>query len=291
VRVAIIDVGSNTARLMVADVRDSRLTVVDEDRAFLELGADPAPDAGKLTELRRVARRFAKRARELNVDAADTIVTAPGRGPAADALLQLLRDATAGPVRVLTPEEEGCFAYSGAVAGAGDVPEVVAVVDVGGGSTEIVVGTPWLGCAWVRSLELGSLSLTRSHLRSDPPSRRQLAQARDEVRRALEPIDPPWVDLVLATGGSARAAAKVLGDAYTADGLADAVAALAEHRAADIPRVFRISQRRARTVVAGAIVLAELAHVLRRPLVVAKGGLREGAAFSLAAEAAARLAA
>jgi exopolyphosphatase/guanosine-5'-triphosphate,3'-diphosphate pyrophosphatase len=284
-RVSVIDVGSNTARLFVTDVRGSGLSVVAEDRAFLELGAGRPVDADKLADLRKVARRFAKRSRELDVDIAETVVTAPGRGARGKAIVQVLRDVTKGPVRVLTPDEEGFLAYTGAVACAGDVPEVVAVVDVGGGSTEIVVGTPWLGPSWIRSLELGSLSVTRAFLQSDAPDSHGLGVARDEVRRSLEAIDPPWSDAALATGGSARAMRKIAGEAYTADELDDAISTLGRLRVSEISAVFGINPRRAGTVVAGAVVLAEVARVLRRRLVVARGGLREGVALELAAEA------
>jgi exopolyphosphatase / guanosine-5'-triphosphate,3'-diphosphate pyrophosphatase len=285
-RVSVIDVGSNTARLFVTEVRGSELSVVDEDRAFLELGADLPADVDKLADLRKVARRFAKRSRELDVDIAETVVTAPGRGARGKAIVQVLRDVTNGPVRVLTPDEEGCLAYAGAVACAVDVPEVIAVVDVGGGSTEIVVGTPWFGPSWVRSLELGSLSLTRAFLQGDVLDARALHAARDAVRRSLESIDPPWGDAALATGGSARAMRKIIGEAYTADELDDATSTLSRLRASEISEVFGINPRRVGTVVGGAIVLAEVARVLRRRLVVARGGLREGVALELAAEAA-----
>jgi exopolyphosphatase / guanosine-5'-triphosphate,3'-diphosphate pyrophosphatase len=285
-RVSVIDVGSNTARLFVADVRRSGLTIVDEDRAFLELGANLPADTDKLTDLRKVARRFAKRSRELDVDIAESVVTAPGRGPRGEAIVQVLREVTKGPVRVLTPDDEGCLAYTGAVACAVDVPEVVAVVDVGGGSTEIVVGTPWFGPSWVRSLELGSLSLTRAYLQGDAPDTRALEAARDDVRRSLESVDPPWSDAALATGGSARAMRKIIGEAYTADELDDAISALSRVRATEVAEVFGINPRRAGTVVGGAVVLAEVARVLRRRLIVARGGLREGVALELAAEAA-----
>ena len=285
-RVSVIDVGSNTARLFVTDVRGTGLSVVDEDRAFLELGAGRPVDVERLADLRKVARRFAKRSRELNVDIAETVVTAPGRGARGKEIVQVLRDVTKGPVRVLTPDEEGFLAYTGAVACGGDVPEVVAVVDVGGGSTEIVVGTPWLGPSWIRSLELGSLSVARAHLLGDAPGTHKLEAARDEVRRSLEAIDPPWSDAALATGGSARAMRKIAGEGYTAEELDDAVSTLARLRAPEISEVFGINPRRAGTVVAGAVVLAEVARVLRRRLVVARGGLREGVALELGGEAA-----
>ena len=95
---------------------------------------------------------FARRAAALGADRATVIVTAPGRqGASAAALTAALAEAhrTAGPRP--PAESEGRLAFDGAVARAtGRLPELVAVVDIGGGSTEIAVGTPELGAAWVQ---------------------------------------------------------------------------------------------------------------------------------------------
>jgi exopolyphosphatase/pppGpp-phosphohydrolase len=65
--------------------------------------------------------------------------------------------ATQAPVVVLTADEEGRFAWEGAVVRMPDPPAIVAVVDLGGGSCELAVGTPALGPDWVRSVDAGSL--------------------------------------------------------------------------------------------------------------------------------------
>ena len=147
-----------------------------EEREYLRLGAEiertGTLSAKKIAAAADACSDYARRIAELDVERARVIVTAPGRqGAAAPELTAALADATSLPVRVLTAESEGRLAYDGAVARAvGDLPEVVAVVDVGGGSTEVVVGTPLLGAAWVRSADVGSLRLTRAHLADDPPS-------------------------------------------------------------------------------------------------------------------------
>jgi exopolyphosphatase/guanosine-5'-triphosphate,3'-diphosphate pyrophosphatase len=184
---------------------------------------------------------------------------------------------------VLSADDEGRLAYDGAVARSFGLPEVVAVVDVGGGSSEIVVGTPLLGAAWVRSLTTGSLHLTRLLLDSDRPSREALEAARDVVRRALDGVQPPSPDLALAAGGSARAAAKAIGETFDADELDELARLAARKSARDLARAFGLRPNRARTLAAGAIVLAETARLLGRPFELARGGLREGAALALAA--------
>jgi exopolyphosphatase/guanosine-5'-triphosphate,3'-diphosphate pyrophosphatase len=293
-RVAVIDVGSNTARLLVASVSPPReVEAVADERAFLGLGAEIAT-RGRLRKrsiatAADTAGRFARVARKAGAERLETIVTAPGRqGAEPERLLAALREATGAPVRVLTAEQEGTLAYDGAVARAGVLPGVVGVVDVGGGSTEIVVGEPaGGGVTWVRSLDIGSLRLTSLHLPDDPPAADQIAAARAVVAAALERLEPPTPDLVFGTGGSSRALGKVLGRRYDAADLDAAATDLGGRSAAERAEAFGLHPIRAESIVAGAIVLAEVSRLLDRPFELARGGLREGAALQLAAVAAA----
>src|SRR5262249_4813969 len=148
--------------------------------------------------------------------------TAPGRGPGGRRLADALAVATGWPTRVLGADEEGRLAYDGAVARAAELPEVVAVVDVGGGSSEIVVGTPLLGAAWGRSLTTRSLHLTRLVL-GEQPSQAKIETAREIVRNALAGAEPPRPDCALAAGGSARAVAKLIGRTFEPEALDEAV--------------------------------------------------------------------
>ena len=196
---------------------------VVSDRTYLGLGAEIARSGSLSPETveaaARVCGQFAERARSTGAENALVIVTAPGRqGGDPDALVSALRARTRLPVRVLTAEDEGWLAYEGALARAVEpLPDSVGVVDVGGGSTEVVVGNRAIGALWVDSVDLGSLRLTRLALEGDPPSKRELAEARDLVRRTLAPLSPPRPDAALAVGGSARALAKLLGRTFDAD--------------------------------------------------------------------------
>lgn len=296
-RVAVIDIGSNTARLLVADIGpDDSVTRVDVQRSYLRLGAEIERHGligpAKIAEAASVAGDFASRAESLGATRLGVIVTAPGRQVASgDTLVRALRASTGSHVRVLTADQEGRFAYEGALALAGDLPEVVAVVDVGGGSTEMVVGTPLAGAAWVHSVDLGSLRLTRQLLAKDPPGRRAVEAARAAVRDAFEGASPPLPDVALAVGGSARAISKVRGTTLDADSLDELAGLLDRRPAARALRGFGIGASRAETVLAGALLLGETSRLLGRPLELAAGGLREGAALALAHEATAAAAA
>jgi len=288
-RVAVIDVGSNTARLLVADVTDDASVLpVAEEREYLRLGAEIESTGTlgreKIEEAARVCGGFAASAAAEGAERTAVFVTAPGRqGAAAGELTEALTEATSAAVRVLSAQEEARLAYDGDLACAeGVLPEVVAVVDVGGGSTEIAVGTPLLGAAWIRSADLGSLRLTRAHLYHDPPTSGEMSAAGRAVATALDDMRPPAPDLALAVGGSARAVAKISGRRFDADELERAAMLLSRRRAAKVARSFGIGAERAETLAAGALLLAGASRVLRTELVLGRGGVREGAALAVA---------
>jgi len=290
--VAIVDVGSNTARLLVAVRRGKQLSTLREDKAYLALGADIERNGrisrAKLSETETVTRRFAEIARKLGADAVDVIVTAPGRQTSEpDALVDTLAQATRAPVRVLSAEEEGLLAYEGALARTGSTLESIAVCDVGGGSTEIVVGAPPSAPTWIRSVDLGALRLTARTLESDPPRKRELQAATEEAQRCLEGIVPPRPNAGLAVGGSARALAKLVGPRLGERELRKALGLATARRAAKVAKAYGLDEERARVLPAGAIILTEVTLRLGVPLQLARGGLREGAALALLAQAAA----
>ncbi len=293
-RVGIVDIGSNTARLLVADVLPGgELTQVGKRRAYLGLGEEIAHTGGlgpeTIERTAALAGAYASKARALGAELVSTLVTAPGRQASTGAgLRRALERATAAPVRTLSADEEGRLAFAGVVHGAvSPLPDVLAVVDVGGGSTELSAGTPLLGPAWVRSIDLGSLRLAQQAFAGDPPSRKEVRVARDLVRRSLDADGCPRPGIGFATGGSARAAARIVGRELAADDLHEVVRIARRRSAAKLAKTFGLHPHRARTMVAGALLLAEAAHAFGRPLVVSAAGMREGAALALALPAAA----
>ncbi len=287
-RVGVIDVGSNTVRLLVASVDGGCVRTIREERTHLGLGEELLRHGRirrrKLDEVAEVTAEYARIARKLGVRELETVVTAPGRqGDEPARLLDVLGRATAGEVRVVSAEEEGRLAFEGAVSRAETGESVVAVCDVGGGSTELVVGTELLGPAWVRSVDLGSLRLTAALLSSDPPTAAEIESARKVVRSGLAELDPPRPELALATGGSARSIARVVGHEYGTDDLERVIELLASRPAAESAKVLGLRPDRARTLLAGATILAEVSRILEVPFTPSRGGIREGAALRLAA--------
>jgi exopolyphosphatase/guanosine-5'-triphosphate,3'-diphosphate pyrophosphatase len=292
VTIAVIDVGSHTVRLLVANEQDGAIAPLREEKDVLALGMEVerlgsiSPE--KLAQTAARVRSYARIARKLGASRVETLVTAPGRqsenGPE---LVRLLVDASDGPVRVLTPDEEGRLSYYGALEGAGALPEPLAVCDVGGGSTEIVVGTRSDGPAWVRSVDIGAARLTRRMFGTDPPGDAALASARAEVEAELYPFTPPLPQAALATGGTARALRKLVGTSLGPDEFQAALLLLGRRSSSRMAKTFGIDRERALTLPAGAIILSAVQDRLGVPLTVSRTGLREGAVRMMLAEAAA----
>ena len=188
---------------------------------------------------------------------------------------------------MLTTEEEGRLAYGGAVATAPmDLPETIAVCDVGGASTEIAVGSPGDVPGWVCSVDLGSVRLA-TRIDSARFGDDELGDARAETGAAFAGVEPPRVEAALAVGGSARAARRLVGATLGADELAKALRIVQTTSSRTITRRYGVDRARVRILPTGLVILAEVQSRLGVPLHVCDGGIREGAVLAWVAEAAA----
>ena len=278
-RCACVDIGSNTTRLLVGERVGAELRVLAGDRRFLPLAcaADGDIPAADVRELAAVVAEQVERAHAHGCTRVRAVATAAVRQAGNRAALCAAVTAAAGvPVEVLGEAEEAAFAFAGATAGVGgDGP--VGVIDVGGGSSELVCGTPGGGVAWWTSIPLGSGGLTARHVRADPPAPAELDRVRAEVTAALAGVRPPESAHALAVGGSAMSLRRVAGEELTAAAIAAALATLAELPAEVAALHFGVDPRRARLMPAGLLLLQAAWNALGAvPLRLAAGGLREG---------------
>ena len=110
--------------------------------------------------------------------------------------------------------------------------ETIGVVDLGGGSCEVAIGTTSAGPTWVRSWEAGALRVTRAFLPTERPSARDVRSARAEIRDLFDGLDPTRPNTALAVGGTARAVSKVIGSRFGARKLDELVERIARDGAA-----------------------------------------------------------
>ena len=293
-RVGVVDVGANTARLLVAQVDDrGRVQKVHEERTPIALGAE-IEERGKISKRKRaqvaaaVAGAVAK-AHAVGAQHVEVLVTSPGRQCGnASAFEDALVQAVGARVRTLSANEEGRLAFLGAVATTRRAEDVeLAVCDVGGGSTQFAVGSVVRGPAWTASIDLGSLRLARRHFRKVPPHKSDLHAGRATVRDALAQLTTPPTSVALATGGTARALRKLVGATLGATELEEALSTLTSWGSLDISTRFSVPEWRAKLLLPGAVILSEVQCFIGQPLVVARGGVREGAAIELHARIAA----
>lgn len=288
---ACIDVGSNTIRLLVADGEGGRLRPLLEVREFIHLGAAAtargAIPVRKVRESAAIVAEHARSAREAGASQIAVVGTAAVRAaPNRSALVREVRTRAGLELRVLTGAEEARLAFAGAASGYRDVTDALVVLDVGGGSTEVAVGTVAHGVSWWRSFAVGTGTLAHRHLRSDPPTSAELAGARREVADAFADLQAPAAEHVLAVGGSATSLGRLIGRELVPPALAGALHALAGARAAEVAASHALDPARVRLLPAGVIVLEELSRRLGVTATIACGGLREGVVLELAAAAA-----
>jgi exopolyphosphatase / guanosine-5'-triphosphate,3'-diphosphate pyrophosphatase len=277
---ACVDIGTNTTRVLVADVKDGRLIEVLQERAFTRIGIRPEIPRAKIDEVARVVAEQVALAHEAGAHGVRVVATAAIR-------TAVNRDEfLAGmsiPVEILDGGEEARLAFLGATETLGcELPGDVGVVDVGGGSTEIAVGTVEGGVRWSASFLVGSGVLADRYLRSDPPSRDQLRAARDHAFDVLATRAFPAIDCAVAVGGSAASLRRVVGEALQPASLERALGMLCGGPAASVARTFSLDAERVRLLPAGILILDAASQRLDRPLQIGRGGLREGILLDMA---------
>jgi exopolyphosphatase / guanosine-5'-triphosphate,3'-diphosphate pyrophosphatase len=286
VPLGVVDVGSNTVRLLVESGGKPILSLRENAGLGAHIERDGRIPPAKLIETASTVARFVEAAAEAGARDVEVLITSPGRQAGnGGELRDALAAATAAPVRILSAHEEGRLAFVGAV-GSVHLPSRrrVAVVDVGGGSSQIVVGSARDGIIWTGTIDLGSRRLTSRLLSQSPPSSDDLARARAEADRLLEALELPDVRSALVVGGSARALKRLIGGARLGSEELEYALSLLEHTAAaGLVERYDVDPARAEILPAGATILAAVQARLDTPLRVVRAGLREGALSELGA--------
>ena len=200
-RVAVVDLGTNSTRLLVADVEGTDVREVERKLQITRLG-EGVDSRRKLlpTAIARVRNVLVDYRRDLEALGAErtlTIATSAVRDAEnGEAFLGEIEWSYGFTTRLLTGDEEALMTYLGVSNGRGPVDGTL-VIDVGGGSTELVLGGPD-GVAFHTSLDLGCVRLTERFIHHDPPTAEDIADCRNATRALLAERVP---DEVLPTAG------------------------------------------------------------------------------------------
>jgi exopolyphosphatase/guanosine-5'-triphosphate,3'-diphosphate pyrophosphatase len=290
---ASVDVGANSVHLLVAAVGGHRLEPLVDESVFLGLGdrIDAEGYLGSAARGRLVAALvgYADTARRLGATAITFVGTEPMRRAADAATVTAEVERASGvALHVLGHDEEGILNLLG-VTGGRPVTHELVVVDIGGGSSEIVVVGP--GRAPVAAgVLVGSARLTQRLVREDPPAPAEIDALAAEARRIVAAEAPPGRPLELvAVGGTASNLRKVIPAAalervLTPRRIAAALAMLATEPSAQAAERHAVNPTRARILPAGAVIVqALLEHYGVERLRVSEDGIREGAILVAAA--------
>ena len=291
-RLACVDIGSNTTRLLVAEIDDEGVwRELMTQRAYTLIGKQ-TDSSGRLpksviTNVAEVVSTQVRLAREMGADDITIVATAAVRGaPNKDKLIDKIDDRTDLPVRVLSGHEEAQLAFVGATKRLGAPAEgTIIVIDVGGGSTELAVGTVDDGPSWDNTFRVGSGMLTESYVTKDPPAEAELDKVRKHVSGVFEGLELPHIDKAVAVGGTATSLRRLVGAELSHETLERGIRILAEAPAAEVAERFDLAPERVRLLPAGMLVLEELSDLIALPLSIGNGGLREGVILTAVAEA------
>ena len=282
-RRACIDIGSNTTRLLVAECGGAKLLEVHQQRSFTRIGRalrrDGRIPAEKLDEVARVVAAHQASAIELGALEIRCVATASiRRAENRQELVELVRRRCDGlSVEILSGEQEARLAFIGAARALESAPDgPLGVVDVGGGSCELVVGSVPDTVLWWASLPLGSGDIAADYLDADPPSSEAFLRARLRIAEGLRDVEPPDVARAVAVGGSATSLRRLMGPVLDREAFERSLGLLASERANDVARRFALDLERVKLLPAGLLILQAVAQRFTAPLAIGRGGIREG---------------
>jgi exopolyphosphatase / guanosine-5'-triphosphate,3'-diphosphate pyrophosphatase len=299
-RVAVIDIGSNSTRLLVADVAGGRVTPVERRSTVTRLGRGVDLSGRLAAEAVEAACAavdpYVATLQEMGAEAVDAIATSAVRDAEnGSAFIAELRERFALSARILGGDEEARLTYLGATSE--HSPEVpTLVVDIGGGSTEMVVGEG-REAEWHSSLQAGVVRHTERHLPSDPPTPVELEALAADLRGLIESatLEAPRAAAGIAVAGTPTSLAaieleldpydpkQVHGHVLELRSIQRMLSRLAAAPLEQRREIVGLHADRAPTIVAGVVILVETmrAFDLDR-ITVSEHDILYGAAIALA---------
>lgn len=303
-RIAVVDVGTNSVRLLMVEIAGDELQILDEFGDVTRLGAALArsgaideADADRTLAVLKLCVARAEKAGVLELDIVGTeVFRAASNGR--EVGTALYRD-LGHPVRILSPEEEAEASYLGVVGWEeAHGPGPCLIVDIGGGSTEVILGDG-VAIQFARSVPQGALRVKESFLKGDPASPSEIRAARKSIDLELESLAPlskqiPKTARVVAVGGTACAigawsqkiipydAERIHGCQVGRDALARTIAEWSALPRAEIMRQGAISEGRASVLLGGALIVeCLLGRLGAETFQVSTRGLRHGLVLKL----------
>ena len=284
---AAIDIGSNTTRVLVAEPVGGQLKKVMEQRAYTRINkaidSDGAIEQQKIHEVGEVVATQVRLAEQLGAEVIKTVATAAIRvARNTDEMVHAISEVSGVEVEVLSEKEEGRLSFIGATKTLGHpVKGKIGVVDVGGGSSEVILGTVEGGVESVSSWRVGSGVLADELIECDPPSPAEIRKIRDRIEDIFAGVEIEKPEQAVAVGGSATSLRRLVGAVLEYETLERGIRVLAGDPVEEVARRFELDPLRVRILPTGVLLLEKISELLGQPLQIGKGGLREGVILDL----------
>jgi exopolyphosphatase/guanosine-5'-triphosphate,3'-diphosphate pyrophosphatase len=304
-RIGVVDLGTNSTRLLVAAVRDGRVAELERRTIVTRLG-EGVEATGRLADaaIARVCEALAVYREVLDrLEASEVVAVATSAMRDAENGAEFrvrIRDRFGIDARTISGDEEARLTFLGATSGRSAGAETL-VIDIGGGSTEYVTGRAGSDPGFHVSTRMGSVRHTERHLRTDPPTADEMASLAEDAREVVEREVPPEVrervEEGIAVAGTATTLAAIAQelDPYDPDkvhgyrfgrGTCERIVAQLAALTVDARRrVTGLHPDRAPTIVAGAVILLESMRTFElAEIEVSEADILHGAALVAAGE-------
>jgi len=293
---AAVDLGSNSFHMVVARYTHGQLVIIDRLREMVRLAAGVVENGriDKEAAARALAclQRFGQRLRDMRADSVRVVGTnALRRAHRKQAFLERAREALGHPIEIISGMEEARLIYSGVAHTMPSEPGRRLVVDIGGGSTELIIGEG-LAPLDLESLQMGCVSLSERFFRDGKISAKRMAGARLAARLELEPVQAAfrrrgW-DRSAGSSGTVRAIGEVIREldpqavAITPAGLERSVAYLVETGHVRELKLAALTEDRRPVFPGGLAILTEVfAGLNLKEMRIAEGAMREGLLYDM----------
>jgi len=293
---AAVDLGSNSFHMVVARYTHGQLVIIDRLREMVRLAAGVVENGriDKEAAARALAclQRFGQRLRDMRADSVRVVGTnALRRAHRKQAFLERARDALGHPIEIISGMEEARLIYSGVAHTMPSEPGRRLVVDIGGGSTELIIGEG-LAPLDLESLQMGCVSLSERFFRDGKISAKRIERARMAARLELEPVQAAfrrrgW-EHCAGSSGTVRAIGEAIREldpqalVITPEGLKRIISYMIDVGHTRELKLTPITEDRRPVFPGGTVILAEIFSVLDiKEMRIAEGAMREGLLYDM----------
>ncbi len=229
--IAAVDLGSNSFHMIVADTRSGHLKVVDRMREMVRLAAGLGPDNrlkdDAITRAVECLHRFGERLRDFDTDSVRVVGTNTLRKARNGQDFRARAEAALGyPIDVIAGREEARLIYLGVSHGLEDESDLRLVIDIGGGSTELILGRHFDPLT-MESLHMGCVGMSAAHFADGEITAGRMQTAELRARQELEPIEASyrqqgWQSVIGASGTNLAIRDVIVGNGWSKDGITKA---------------------------------------------------------------------